>query len=121
MQNREFPCDQCSTINILGNYYCISCGKKFSYNCPDCHSEVTPEFKYCKTCGAELLWNDYNASQEKPAIKEEKIEIVREEPGKGGSQKQTKKYIMSPVPWIIVFIVLVIAIALMFNFDKFIN
>jgi len=119
MQNKEFPCSQCGQLNPIGIYYCIKCGKKFSYTCPECGTNVTPDVKYCANCGAELLWN----TPEIPVIKPpetlpDKNELQKDDSKKESPVKKDNKKIMSPVPWIIIFIVIIIVIALLFNIDK---
>jgi hypothetical protein len=127
MQNKEFSCPDCGASNPIGFSFCAKCGKKFSYSCPDCNTEITPDSKFCKTCGAELIWNipsrpaytNMGPTQRAP-VRPVQVRIVgaplQKTPSKEPAPAANRKF--NAVPWIIVFILIIITIVLLLNSDS---
>jgi hypothetical protein len=124
MQNREFFCTDCGGVNPIGFSFCAKCGKKFSYTCPDCETEITPESQYCSHCGVELAWNvpagpaKRNASIPQPAVRPVEIKINGTQKPAAKSPEKQKKGRTNAAPWIILFALIVVAIFLLFNFES---
>ena len=52
----SFPCHSCGSTNLLGQRFCITCGRKLYYACPHCNNSVSPQHKFCTKCGNVLNW-----------------------------------------------------------------
>jgi hypothetical protein len=127
MENKEFSCPECGASNPIGFSFCAKCGKKFSYTCPDCNTEITPDSKYCPICGAELIWSipsmpapkKHSHASQGP-VRPVQVKIMGAAPLRRipGKQAQAAKRKFNVVPWIIVFILIIITIVLLLNFDS---
>jgi hypothetical protein len=126
MQNKEFSCPDCGASNPIGFSFCAKCGKNFSYTCPDCNTEITPDSKFCKICGAELIWSIPARSASSNAVPAHQavvhpvqVKIMGTAPlRKTPAKREQEKRKFNAVPWIIVFVLIIITIVLLLNFES---
>ena len=117
-----FQCSKCGAQNSLGQRFCIVCGDRFQYFCPQCNMLIDPDFKVCPNCAAGIDWGikqqiSTPSDNNKSNIKEKQWEtqsskIVQ----KSKDQSVGKKTWI----WLILFIVIVVLILVIFVIDTFV-
>jgi uncharacterized membrane protein YvbJ len=111
-------CFKCGTQNQLGMRFCISCGEKFAYNCPQCNNLIEPGTNNCSQCGVKLDWgyqtsqpNDFTIDKNPPGQAMQKVSNL----DRIKTEKSSRKGIN---PWLIAFIVVIILIIAIVALDS---
>jgi uncharacterized membrane protein YvbJ len=104
-------CYKCGSPNELGVSFCIACGEKFIYNCPQCKAFIEPGSEYCSRCGVKLDWN--KQTRQSTAISSEEAFSTPSQQHSLNMQ-QSQKGIN---PWLIAFMVVILLIAAIIIID----
>ena len=115
-------CYKCGAQNNFGIRYCVVCGEKFTYQCPQCGADIDPDYKVCPYCAVPINWG-YIPEQTPPtqgnSIKKieepEPKEIVKEVK----AEPKRIRLIEKKWVWLIAFIIVIICIAIIFAVDIF--
>jgi hypothetical protein len=116
---QTLQCYKCGTQNALGMRFCIICGEKFLYKCPQCGTNIEPGSGYCSGCSARLDWGGTRTEQtagissEPTKLAEVKQKEEKEHKTKKKDQPKQKGLSL----WFIAFIVVVLLIIAIFVAD----
>jgi hypothetical protein len=115
-------CYKCGTQNSFGLRYCVVCGEKFAYKCPQCGADIEPGFRACPYCTVPINWGPVSDEESPPGEIEEKKteapapkEVVKE----NRTRSQPTRLHERKWFWLIAFIIVVICIAIIFAVDIF--
>ena len=110
---QTIECYKCGAQNEFGQRFCTVCGEKFSYRCPQCNAVIEQGSKACTSCGVKLDWGiEKTETSSKTGTGIDDTFDHDDETGKRLNRKQGRK-----VPWVPVFIVIVVCIAAVFAVD----
>jgi uncharacterized membrane protein YvbJ len=103
-------CFKCGTQNQLGMRFCVSCGEKFSYNCPQCNNLIEPGITNCSKCGVKLDWGYQTSQPNDFAIDRNPPEQAMQKASNIDRIKTDKPSRKGINPWLIAFIVVIVLI-----------
>jgi hypothetical protein len=110
-------CYKCGTQNQLGMRFCISCGDKFAYNCPQCSNFVEPGYSHCSNCGVKLDWGTGIQQAIAPPA-EIPLPGSTKELVKGRQEIRTRNAQKRFNPWLIAFVAVLLLIVAIVVFDS---
>jgi len=112
-------CYKCGTQNQLGMRFCISCGEKFAYNCPQCNNLIEPGSNNCSQCGVKLDWGNEPIQPAPPPPDNIPMSSTIHDPGNMNSKRTKTEYQQKGInPWFIAFIVVIILIVAIVVIDS---
>lgn len=114
---QTIECYKCGAQNEFGQRFCTECGEKFSYRCPQCNAVIEQGNKSCGSCGVKLDWGiEKQETVEATTDDSDETYDTETDSGKRLNRKHGRK-----VPWVPVFITIVVCIAVVFGVDAYLR
>ncbi len=112
---QTIECYKCGAQNEFGQRFCTVCGEKFFYRCPQCNEVIEHGSKSCTSCGVKLDWGI-----EKQVISATENNEQDEASDTGiDSDRRFNRKTHRKIPWVAVFITIIVCIAAVFAIDTY--
>lgn len=108
-------CYKCGTQNEFGQRFCTNCGEKFLYRCPQCNAIIEHGLKSCSSCGVRFDWGELE--NEISGINVTTNDEIPDTESSSAKRLRTKTD--KQIPWVAIFIAIVICIGAVFAVDTY--